>query len=677
MTIVKKKTKRVFICLIAIILVIGVIVFTIWFMKKQDLEKAQNCLIEYMNLLNAKEYDKLYEKISAESKTKISYEDFVARNENIYEGIGLLQVATSIQETEKIETNYHILFDQVLETSNGNIEFHNDVYLVKQDKEYKLVWDSHIIYPNLKDTDKVRVSSLSATRGNIYDRNGNLLAGKGKVYSAGFVPGKMNEDAEQDIIKVAELLDMSKENIENLLSASYVKEDTFVELKKFSLEEESLVDQLLEVKGIKIIEKEARVYPYKEATSHLLGYVQGISKEELENHAGEGYNKTSVIGKTGIERSYESTLRGIDGFEIYILDEEGNKKEILLKQDLKNGEDITLTIDANLQKSIYDRFCSQRGFFLVMNPTSGEMLAMISTPAYDSNDFVNGISSSEWNRLNEDPAKPLYNRYLASWCPGSTFKVVTALIGLDTGKIDPNEDYGHSGYRYQKDSSWGDYWVTTLQEYFSPAILQNALKYSDNIYFAKAGMNIGAETLTGKLKEIGFGESMPFEQSLTASSFSADNQTIEGEIKLADSAYGQGDILVNPLHMASIYSSLVNEGNMVLPYVLYEEGKEPSYFKENVFRKETVQMIKEDLIQVVEGYDATAHGLKTEGITIGAKTGTAELKSAKDTQAEELSWLNAFTADGNVDKNYLVISMREDDKQEYFSLFPIVKSIFE
>lgn len=673
----KRTLKLVLSCILIVMILIIIIIGICSSSHKNKINQSKILLESYMRSINEENYEAMYESLNDSSKEKISKEDFINRNSRIYNGIDLQEIKVTIENvTEKSSNEFELNYINELTTSYGTIRFENKSTVYKIGKEYKMEWSSNLIFPNLNDTDKIKVNTLTAKRGNIYDRNDNLLAGEGTIYSIGFVPGKMNEDAIQDKEKIASLLDMTVEKIDQLLSASYVKEDTFVELKKVSLSENELIDRVLEVKGIKVIEKSSRVYPYGESTSHLIGYIQNINAEELDKHKGDGYHSNSVIGKSGLERSYEERLRGIDGVQIVITDSDGDVKETILKKDVKNGEDIKLTIDAVKQNEIYNRFKTQRGFFIIMNPKTGEVLTLVSTPSFDSNDFANGISTSKWNDLNHDESKPLYARYLSSWCPGSTFKPITASIGLNTGKIDPNEDFGHSGYSYQKDESWGNYQITTLQEYFTPAILQNALKYSDNIYFAKAGMKIGGQTLAEELTKIGFNESVDFDLLLTASSFSNTNE-FETEIKLADSSYGQGEILVNPIHMASIYSCFVNGGNMILPYIEYREDKTPQFYKENVFSQETANIIKEDLIQVVEGYDATAHRLKTEGITIGAKTGTAELKSDKESEGIELSWLDAFTADDNTDRQYLVICMREDDKKESFSIFPLVKWVFE
>ena len=189
-----------------------------------------------------------------------------------------------------------------------------------------------------------------------------------------------------------------------------------------------------------------------------------------------------------------------------------------------------------------------------MNPYTGEVLALVSTPTYDNNDFIMGLSNEQWTSLNEDENKPMYNRFRQVWCPGSTFKPITAAIGLESGAIDPTEDYGNVGLSWQKDASWGSYYVTTLHAY-EPVILQNALIYSDNIYFAKAALKIGSEEMERSLDKFGFNEDLPFEIKMAQSQYS-NTDSIETEIQLADSGYGQGQILINPLHICLLYTSL-------------------------------------------------------------------------------------------------------------------------
>ena len=433
-------------------------------------------------------------------------------------------------------------------------------------------------------------------------------------------------------------------------------------VKKIVDSNTELKEQLLTISGVMINKEDGRVYSLGEEASHLIGYVQPINAEELEKNEGKGYTTNSLIGKAGLELAYEDTLKGIDGTDIYIVDENENRIASLAKQDKKDGKDVKLTIDSSLQKQVYAQMKDDKGFFVIMEPQTGELLALVSTPTYDSNDFVVGLTTDKWNELNNDEARPLFNRFTQKYCPGSTFKPVTGAIGLTTGKIDQNEDLGYTGTSWQKDSSWGNYNVTTLTGYSGPKNLLNGILHSDNIYFAQSVLKIGADTFTSSLDKLGFNQAIDFPLTLAKSQYASNNgNKIEGETKLADSGYGQGDILVNPIHMAAIYSAFANDGNMIKPRIEYDEEKNGEILIENAFSKEAAYTIENDLIQVVENPEGTANDMKISGTTIAGKTGTAELKtSSEDTKSGTLGWFDCYTIDRQNGTNMLIISMVEN-----------------
>ena len=654
----KGSSKKTVVVTIIILLILAIAIICGVVYMNTPKEKSEDVLAKYFSLLNEKNYTELYSLISSESKNKISEEDFITRNQNIYEGIDAVNIKIEITNKEKENNTEKISYNEEMSTSAGNISFTNTVNLVKEEKEYKINWSSSMIFPELRDTDKIRVSSIESERGEILDRNDVKLAENGKISSIGIVPGKLSENKEQDIQKISELTGVSVEYINNQLSASWVSDDTFVPIKKVATNETELKNQLLEIQGIQINSTDARVYPLGKEAAHIIGYVQTINAEELEERAGQGYSSTSLIGKAGLEAAYEDKLRGIDGTEIYIQDAEGNKLKTLAKQDKKDGEDVKLTIDSNMQKQIYEQMQNDKGLWVVMNPDTGEILAAVSTPTYDSNDFVLGLTTEEWNVLNNDESKPLYNRFIQKYCPGSTFKSVTAAIGLTTGTITPDTTFNYTGTSWQKDSSWGNYNVTTLTAYNGQKNVANALLYSDNIFFAQTALQMGKETLSQNLNNIGFNQSLDFPLSLAKSQYSSsENGEISTEIKLADTGYGQGDLLVNPIHMASIYSAFANEGSMVKPYIEYNNG-ETEYYKENAFTQEAANTVKNDLIQVVE--NGSANDMKIPGLTIAGKTGTAELKtSIEDTESGTLGWFDCFTV-GRSQGDLLMVGMVEN-----------------
>ena len=663
----------------------AVFAFMIFF-KLPKYAKPEELLVQYMNNIEQKKYEDMYGVLSKESATKISKEDYIARNSKIYEGIEAHNIKVNVKDTvnnkdNTITVSYSTSFDTVA----GKISFDNKALFLKQDKGYGLMWSDNLIFPDLGENDKVKVSRDKAQRGQILDRNGQLLAGKGAASSVGIVPEKLS-DKSDSLNKIAELLGIERETIDKKLSAGWVKGNSFVPIKTIpKVSESSLIngetnvetqdeteDKLLSIPGVMISDVDRREYPLKEAAAHLVGYVQSVTAEDLEQHEGEGYSSDSVIGKSGMEGLYEKDLKGQDGIKVSIVNEFGNEKKVLASIAKEDGKDIKLTIDSSIQLDLYEQFKDDKSSSVAMNPYTGEVLALVSTPSYDNNDFIMGMSEEKWNSLNEDENKPLYNRFRQKWAPGSSFKSIIAEIGLSTGAINPNEDYGDEGLSWQKDKSWGNYYVTTLHEY-SPVNLENALIYSDNIYFAKAALKIGAEDLKKSLDKLGFNEQLPFEITMEKSQYS-NTDKIETEIQLADSGYGQGQVLINPLHLASLYTSFNNEGNVIKPYLLYKQDAKADIWIPNAFSSDVTNEVMKGLKKVVNDPHGTGYGAYRDDISLFGKTGTAEIKTSQDDKnGTELGWFAVSTSDKNAQKPILIVSMVEDVKDRGGSAYVVNK----
>ena len=648
----------------------------------------EDVLEEYMACIEKGDYEKLYTFLDSSSQELVSQEDFVTRNQNIYEGIEVSDIQLEIPKDQ--DRGKPLSYSVTMDTIGGEISYDNTTAFEREDGDWKIVWTDSMIFPSLGETDKVSVTTLEAKRGSIYDRNQNLLAGQGTVQSVGLVPGKMEVQPQEEIQAIGQILGISEDSINSSLDASWVQTDSFVPLKEMTQEQldqpytdaegnqtgQTIQEALLSYAGILISETESRVYPYGESTAHLIGYIQPINAEELEELADKGYNAQSLIGRSGLESLYEDRLRAKDGHKISIIDADGNEKEALTMEPAQDGEDITLTIDVNWQTKLYEAYQEDESCSVVMNPKTGEVLALVSTPSYDSMDYILGLSQEQLDALNNDEAQPLYNRFRQAWVPGSSFKPVIGAIGLSTGTLTADEDLGASGLSWQKDSSWGDYYVTTLHEYSGAADLRNALVYSDNIYFAKAALQIGADTLAGQLDKLGFNQEIPFEISMTSSQYS-NTEGIDTEIQLADSGYGQGQILVNPLHLACIYSAFFNEGNMIAPYLEYEEGKTASYWIEDAFTPEAAQTIYEDLQEVVSDPGGTGHdAASVSGVTLAGKTGTAEIKESQDdTEGTELGWFAVYNTGASDEDTVLMLNMVEDVKGRGGSGYVVDKDV--
>lgn len=664
-----------------LVLVVGLIVISILSYAAYHLIKApaqetpEELLVRYMGHIEKQEYEAMYQMTDPGRSFYTDKESFVERNSAIYEGIEIKNIqVNSIQSDENKQTvTYQMSFD----TTAGKIHFENEMKFIKGKDGYKICWHDDLIFPDLTSSDKVRISAAPAKRGKLMDRNDRMLAGPGTATSVGIVLGKL-EDQPEAMQQISELLGVETGAITNALEASWVKEDSFVpiktipkvsELELMSIEPDEKVlrekarqDALLSIPGVMFADVEVREYPYGEAAAHLTGYVGQVTAEDLEEHEEEGYTENSMIGMIGLESIFEKELKGRDGCSIYIEDADGNKKCVLADIPVQDGQDIKLTIDALLQDSLYQQFQEDPGCSVAMEPYTGEVLALVSTPSFDSNEMLLGLSDERWNVLNEDERNPMFNRFRANWCPGSTFKSIVAAIGIKTGSFAPTEDFGNEGLSWQKDASWGDYFVTTLHAY-EPVTMENALVYSDNIYFAKAALKIGADALEHALKELKFEEQIPFEISMTASQYSNTGH-IETEIQLADSGYGQGQILMNPLHLASLYTAFCNGGNVVKPYLLYKNEPQADIWIPGIFSDATASQVLEGMKKVVNHPEGTGYAAHREDIVLAGKTGTAEIKaSIDDTSGTEIGWFAVFTAERDAEEQVLLVSMVEDVKR--------------
>ncbi len=677
----KKKRKMIIFGFLICLLVVIVGFLAKFILEGLNKSKPDEVFKQYMSFANERQYEKMYDLLDEKSKSEIKKEKFILRNKKIYEGINSRNISVKINEVKKEKDSDKIIkYDSKMDTLAGEISFSNEVPLNRdKDGDYRIRWKSDVIFPELEEDNTIRISKLKAKRGNILDRNGVMIAGQGLASMIGLVPEKMSDNTE-DLKKLSTLLNIPVEQIQKKLNASWVKDNSMVPIKTIEkIKDKALQDSLLSIPGVKISNTEVRQYPLGEKAGHLTGYVQNVNAEILKEKEGKRYNPNSIIGKIGLESLLEDRIRGIDGCEIIIADRYGDKKKTLVTEPKIDGEDVKLTIDSKLQSKLYEQMKNDKGCAVVMNPKTGEILSLVSSPSYNPNEFILGMSEDRWKEVNENENKPMYNRFKARLCPGSSFKPITAGIGLTTGKLNSNENFGHSGLSWQKDSSWGSYKVTTLKDYGNTVNMKNALIYSDNIYFAKAALKIGEDTLSKELLKLGFEESMPFEFGISSSRFGTDDK-FDTEIQLADSGYGQGKVLVNPVHMASMYSTFVNNGDMIKPYLEFKDNSHAEFWKKGVFSKQSVKIIRDDLIQVVENPNGTGHSAMTKGITIAGKTGTAEIKASKDDiTGTELGWFNAFTVDENSDKQYLAIAMIEDVKNRGGShyVIPIVKSIFE
>ena len=637
--------KKKYIIGISVCVLLIVSVFFIFNQGKSN----ERVVTEYFELLKKKDYKQMYQMLNQKTVYTPTQKYFVEKYKEIYDDIGADNIQVKILDEKNDIVKYQISMDTVA----GTIEYKNKIGV----KNEQIQFNNNLIMKDYKDGCKIKVTTYNPEkRGRILDRNGKVLAEDGKGYSVGLVKGKLN--GENDYGQIAKYLETDVETIQKKMSASWIKDDSFVPIKTVSeITKNGLVyNGILNISGVKISTVGIRTYPYDKVASHVVGYVQNVNAEDLKKHKNEGYNSTSVIGRSGIEAVYEKQLRGSSSGKIDLVDKNDKVIENLCALEIdKSPQDITLTIDIDLQQSLYNEYQNDKSASVALNPKTGEVLALVSTPSYSNNDFVLGLSTDKWNALNNDSNQPMMSRYKQTYTPGSTMKPITAAIGLETKTIDPDKDLGAKD-KWQKDSSWGSYYVTTLHAP-SPNNLKNAITNSDNVYFARSALNIGKDNLFKYYKNLKIGERIPFELALNKSQYINKNQKVSDQL-IADSGYGQGQILMNPLQLASIYSAFVNNGSIYRPH-LVEQGEQ--MWIQRVFSDKTVKTIKEDLINVIADEKGTGHAIYRDNVILAGKTGTAEIKqSQSDTTGTELGWFTVMTTDSK--QPLLITTMVEDVK---------------
>ncbi len=624
------------------------LIVSVFFVFNQGKSNEQ-VVTEYFELLKKKDYKQMYQMLNPKIVYTPTQKYFVEKYKEFYEEIDAKNIQIKILDEQDSVIEYLIYID----TLAGRITYRNKVGV----KNEQIQFNKELIMDGYTDGCKIKITTYNPEkRGRILDRNGKVLAEDGKGYSVGLVKGKLN--GENDYGQIAQYLETDVETLQKKMSASWINDDSFVPIKTVSeaTKNDLINKNILGIKGVKISTVSIRTYPYDKVASHIVGYVQNVNAEDLKKHKNEGYNSTSVIGRNGIEAAYEEKLRGITSGKIELVDKNDKViKELCHKEVKMSPQDITLTIDIDLQQSLYNEYQNDKSASVALNPKTGEVLALVSTPSYSNNDFVLGLSIDKWNELNNDVNQPLLNRYKQTYTPGSTMKPITAAIGLETKLIDLDKDLGAED-KWQKDSSWGNYYVTTLHAP-TPNNLKNALTYSDNVYFARSALNIGKENLFKYYKNLRIGEKIPFELSLNRSQYINKKQKVNDQL-IADSGYGQGQILMNPVQLASIYSSFINNGSIYRPHIV-KKGEQ--MWIQRVFSDQTVKTIKEDLINVIADENGTGHSIYHENIQLAGKTGTAEIKqSQSDTTGSELGWFTVMTTDSK--RPILMTTVVEDVK---------------
>ena len=451
-----------------------------------------------------------------------------------------------------------------------------------------------------------------------------------------------------------------------------------------------------------------RYYPYGSLLAHTLGYISFATWEEIQTY-NEGrdpndglYTTDSKVGKSGIEKLYERELRGKDGYYFFIRGTDGAVKKVIYRKDKVDGSDVMLTIDFKLQQRTEELLdlvlfgTDTAGAVVVMNPKTGEVNAIASNPSYDLNRFIKGMSGDEYKALEEQENEPLRNRAARElYPPGSTFKAFTAAAALDTGTV--NENYVFTGYidnDYWKPTGYGEWpWPrikrTRVYHRTEPMNMTNCMLHSDNIYFADVALKIGQEKFIAYFNEkLGMDKSLPYELGAARSQLYSRGSVMDNKM-LADSGYGQGQVLVTPLQLAAMFSAFANNGDMPTPRItdgLYvTDGveykcirkSEYSVWMEDAISTNAINKIVPMLQGVVDpNKNGTGRSLRVTNVDVAAKTGSAEIGKDK---TRMYSWFAGFRLNvAQEDERVVIVMLDVPDSGAYSSLkFQIARELLK
>ncbi|HPZ41553.1 MAG: penicillin-binding transpeptidase domain-containing protein [Dethiobacteria bacterium] len=582
---------------------------------------------QFYALWGEQDYKAMYELLDSASRKAYSAESFVERYTSISRGIGLH--AVELKEVEKTGSSAKrvtLSLSAVLKTSTVGpipVSYSLELSREKRGAPWLLQWHPGLIFPQLSDDSRVDLDLERPRRGGIHDRNGKVLAGPRLFKELGAVPG-VYEDEKSFAAAVESLLGLSSATIIEKLHQPWVQEGHYVPLAVLSPEEESLVDRLLQIPGAMINEVERRSYPAGSVTAHLVGYLGEINSEELQEKEDEGYHAGDLLGKAGLEAALEQKLAGDNGYTLRILDQDGNEEALIATRELQDGEDITLTIDLELQKCVAEALGKKKGAVVALDPHTGELLALYSNPSFDPNRIVAGLTAKEWEKLNKDEA--FLNRALSGiYPPGSAFKPFTAAAAIAEKAIDPAAKVEIKGERWQPSKAWGDYHVRRVHPEVESLDLNEAMKFSDNIYFARAGLALGEKKFLEYGKRFGFDEQISFPLPVARSRLAREG--IKSEVQLADSSFGQGEVMITPLQMALLYSAIATKGSIPQPRLLLSD--EPALWKENVISPAVAETVHRSLVETLHGARAPAAAGVIPGFNVAGKTGTAEIDAGE------------------------------------------------
>lgn len=488
-------------------------------------------------------------------------------------------------------------------------------------------------YHQKAENNRIRINPKPPVRGNLYDRKGRVLAATRLSHSVYLWPRVQKQDNWGEIRQfLAHTLNIPEAQLQAKVEQEGYDSPTLIRIGRYLTPKQitAIEENRHKIEGVLVDVDTVRLYPHKELASHVLGYTREINAEQLKQRKSQGYRMGDIIGKMGAEYAFESKLRGEWGGILLEVDGAGKAQRLLGIQEASSGKDITLTLDIDLQKSAEAALGERKGAVVAIDPRDGAVLAMASYPRYDPNVFSGNITSEIWKKL-QGKGNPFINRALRGFPPASTFKIVTATAGMESGKYPPKTILPTFAYLYVGGTAFGEW----NRAGFGPMGYVRALQWSSNTFHGQIGRGVGGETLIKWARNYGFGSKTGIELPEDYQGLIADDawkrKRFNWEWTQGDTvnmSIGQGFTSATPLQVAMMFAVPANGGYKIIPH-LYKDQKTFLEKRQSLnLKPDTISTLRKGLRAVVTG----GTGTKVNSPYIpspAGKSGTAEAPPGK------------------------------------------------
>ncbi|MBF0191394.1 MAG: penicillin-binding protein 2 [Magnetococcales bacterium] len=488
-------------------------------------------------------------------------------------------------------------------------------------------------YRTLAEDNRISLKPIFAPRGRIFDRENRALVENSPDFEVVVVP-ELAGSLRMLFKRLSRHIDLSEEEIKHLLQQAR-RQRSFLPLRvksHLSWEEVSSIEvRIHEFPGLDLQSQSVRYYPYDALACHILGYLGEPSDGDRKRLSRITFRSGDLVGKSGVEQHFEELLRGREGVLEMEVNAVGRHVRELHRNPPESGEDLRLSIDFDLQKEAQEAMGEETGSVVAMDPNTGEILAMVSTPSYNPNQFIRGFTHAQWQALSTDPDRPLINKaHQGQYPPGSTFKIVVALAGLATGKLDPKEQVHCGGFLLKEEQR---FYCWRRHGHGSVNLIQ-ALTQSCDVFFYKLAERLGIDAIERQAHKMGLGgvtgvdldseragliPSRAWKRKMFKASWYPGETLITG--------IGQGYVLTTPLQLASMIATVANGGTVYRPSLLkLEPGQVPDVMVRNHFSAHHLELLRQGLEAVVHDPTGTAAKARPEGgIRVAGKTGTSQV----------------------------------------------------